>query len=186
MWNTRSGLGLAILSLVLGLVVAVPAVVAVPTRMLACCGPEARVAATGGRLPERPRQAVRETVRALRILHAWDRQRAAAYAEADPVALRRLYAPASRAGARDVQRLRSYAERGLVVRRLTVQVLHGELLARKARLLRVAVEERVARAVATPRGGGRSVVLPATSATEDVVTMVRVERRWVVRSVHRG
>lgn len=132
---------------------------------------------------------LRAEVRALRLLRAWDRRRAAAYAAGDAIELRRLYAPASRAGARDVATLRAYTSRGLVVEGITVQVLRARLRARSPTLLRLDVVDRVTGATAVtaaPGGGGsEAVALPAVRPTRRVITMVRAGPRWEVRSVRR-
>ena len=128
--------------------------------------------------------AERPVVRALRILRRWDRSRAAAYASGDVAALRRLYAPASVAGAADVRLLREYADRGLVVRGLAVQVVRAELVASSPTRLRLRVVERLAGG--TVVGPGPDVALPAGRAAPRVVTLVDAGGRWVVRAVRRG
>jgi hypothetical protein len=81
---------------------------------------------------------------ALAVLHQWDAQRAAAWAAADEAALRGLYVPGSSAGRADVGLLRSYTDRGLVVRRLVTQVFSIEVLRRTPGRLVVRVVDRVA------------------------------------------
>ena len=76
------------------------------------------------------------------MLHAWDADRAAAYARGDPGALRRLYAPGSRAGVRDQRVLQAYAERGLLVRGLRTQVLSLRVLGAGRHRLVVKVTDR--------------------------------------------
>jgi hypothetical protein len=128
----------------------------------------------------------RPAVRALRILRAWDRRRASAYAGGEPDVLRPLYARGSRAGARDVRVLRSYADRGLVVQELTMQVLEVRLLASSPGLVRLRVLERLAGGTIAEPGGGAGTALPTAEPRARVVTLVHEGGRWVVRAVRRG
>src|SRR3954453_19232105 len=57
------------------------------------------------------------------FLHSWDGRRAAAWAAADPAALRRLYVQGSPAGRADVAMLRAWRDRGLHVEGLRMQLL---------------------------------------------------------------
>src|SRR5262245_58817074 len=61
--------------------------------------------------------------RAVRLLRAWDRRRARAYAHGDLAALEALYVPRSRTGAVDRAVLRGYVERGLKVTGMRSQVI---------------------------------------------------------------
>lgn len=115
---------------------------------------------------------------AVAVLADWDRRRAAAYSAGDPVRLRGLYLPSSRAGAADVTVLRRYAARGLRVRRLRTQVLEAEVLGRRPGRLVLRVTERLAGAVAV--GRGVRVRLPEDRASRHTVTLVRRAGRWVV------
>ena len=135
-------------------------------------------------VPTETRPAVRPAVRALEILRRWDRLRAAAYAAGEPASLRRLYSPGSWAGARDVRLLRRYAERGLVVRELRMQVLDVEVLAAATGTLRLRVVERLAGA--TVVDGASQVALPTGRARSRVLTFDDVGKGWRVRSVRRG
>lgn len=129
----------------------------------------------------------RPAVRALAVLRRWDRSRAAAYASGDVAALRRLYAPGSWAGARDVRVLREYAERGLVVRGLRMQVLEAELLSGDPGVLRLQVVDRLARGVVTGPGQGRAPVqLQRSQPLTRVITFNDIGGRWAVRSVRPG
>jgi hypothetical protein len=129
-------------------------------------------------LPDRPE------VRALRVLHHWDRDRAAAFAAGDVRGLRRLYSRASRAGFKDAAVLRQYDARGLVVQTMKTQVLSVELLDRAERQLTLRIVERFAGG--TIRGRHVRTRLPAGVVTARVVRMVRPDDRWLVRGVRRG
>ncbi len=143
----------------------------------------ARTGATPAAAPERALPE-RDAIRALQVLHHWDRRRASAYAAGSPAALRRLYAPASSAGMRDVRRLREYAARGLVVEGLAPQVLDVELVERSATMVRLRVTDRLTGATAVT--GRREFVLPTDTPRTRVVTLVRHGPRWLVRSVRPG
>ncbi len=125
-----------------------------------------------------------QAVRVSRILGRWLDERASAYASTDVRAARSLYTRASRAGIADAAMLRAYADRGLVVRRLTTQILSVELLDREGRLLRLGVEARFAGGMV--RAGQARQPLPSGGVTRRVVTMVHVDGRWLVRGVRRG
>jgi hypothetical protein len=123
--------------------------------------------------------------RAAAVLHAWDADRAAAYARGDRAALRGLYAPGSRAGVRDLRVLQAYVERGLVVRGLRTQVLSLRVLTRSRNRLTLEVTDRLV--------GGRVVVgsarrdggvgLPRDAPTTRVVVLRHQAGEWRVRSV---
>ena len=76
-----------------------------------------------------PRRA--DLVVALEVLRHWDARRAAAWADADVRALRRLYVPGSGAGRADARLLEAYGARELVVRRLETQVFAVRVLERQ-------------------------------------------------------
>jgi len=122
-----------------------------------------------------------DTTSPLSVLRAWDRQRAAAYADGDPDALRALYRPGSDVGDRDVRLLRKYAARGLRVTGLQAQVLAADIRTRRPDRLVLAVTERVTGAVAV--GGGGRVRLPQGMPRDRVVVLVRRGDRWVVAAV---
>ena len=154
------------------------------------CGPDAHDPAarpgtdTMGLAPGHPAVAPRRpVVAAVKVLREWDHRRAAAYASGDARRLRALYARGSWAGARDVRTLRSYADRRLVVDRLDVQVLRAQLLRRGGQVLRLRVLDRVITTVTHPRGS--VTTLPVGVPAVRVVTMVKPQDRWVVRSVRR-
>ena len=121
----------------------------------------------------------------LRILCWWDRQRAAAYASGDVAELRALYAPGSRTGRRDVAVLRAYADRGLVVRGLLMQVLSCDISASGAGRIRLVVTDRVKGAVVV-RLAARdptAIRLPADQPSRREVTFVRRAGGWLVAEV---
>jgi hypothetical protein len=122
-----------------------------------------------------------DLVQALEVLHAWDTQRATAWAEVDAPALRSLYARGSPAGRADVRLLRAYAARGLVVRRIVTQVFAAKVLHRDGSAMRLRVFDRVAGGEmvhdghAVPLGSSRPV-------TRDIGLRV-ASGRWLVASV---
>jgi hypothetical protein len=121
---------------------------------------------------------------ALDVLHAWDHERARAYARGEPAALRALYVPGSVAGVRDVRTLRGYLRRGFRVEGLRMQLLAVRVLARRHGLWRLGVTDRVGHAVAV--GHGTVVPLPRDSTSTRTVTLVRRSGEWRVRSVVSG
>ena len=151
-------------------------VLLLPLLLLAGCAASAAI--------QRPAVGVAHTrpaVEALALLHRWDGRRSAAYAAGDPSRLRRLYSRGSWAGARDVRVLRAYADRGLVVDGLATQVLEVEVVERSDRVLRLRVVERFAGG--TVRSSRSEATLPSGRIRERVLTLVRGERGWVLRSV---
>ena len=161
------------------------AVAAAVVGLALLAGPAVLLLAAGDRSPVRPAAvdkpaAVDEP--ALRVLHAWDAQRATAYARGTPERLRNLYVDGSAAGAADVRLLRAYRARGLRVTGMRTQVLAADVLARRSDLLRIRVTDRLDRAVAL--GGGGRVALPRDAASTRVLTLMRGgDGRWRVSSV---
>jgi hypothetical protein len=113
------------------------------------------------------------------VLADWDERRAAAWAEGDVDALRRLYADGSRTGAADVRLLRHYVARGLVVEDLATQVLGLDVVKRSSSRLVLVVTDRVVggRAVG---GGAARIALPADRASTRGIELVRRGGRWLV------
>jgi hypothetical protein len=168
--RTRIALAVAVtlLSLAVGLVCCLDAP---GDRAVAAVGPPA---AAPAQLPE-----------GLRVLSTWDGLRAAAYASGDVGALRALYAAGSVTGRRDVAMLRAYADRGLVVRGMRMQVLACEITFSGPHRIRVLVTDRLRGAVVFP-GAARdptAVRLPADQPSRRVVTFVRRAGRWLVAEV---
>ena len=130
------------------------------------------------------RDGQRALARAARVLHAWDAGRAVAYARGDRAALRRLYVPGSRAGARDLRVLRAYAERGLVLRDLRTQVLALEVgTATPRRLMLQVTDRRVGGRAVTTRGGRAVLALPRDAPSTRVVDLHRWPGGWRVAAV---
>jgi hypothetical protein len=121
---------------------------------------------TGGRAQSGP----------LAVLHDWDARRAAAWADSDPRALARLYTARSTAGAADVALLQRYADRGLRVRRMRMQVLDARVLVLRPRALTLEVVDRLS--AATVETGGTSRRLPADQATTHRLELRLVGGRW--------
>ncbi|MCH1867469.1 hypothetical protein [Nocardioides sp. CFH 31398] len=117
----------------------------------------------------------------LDMLRAFDEARSRAWAEGDPAALERLYAPGSAAGAADVAMLTRYAERGLRVEGLRTQVLSAEV--RRATPVRrvLAVTDRVVGGAVTD--GQTSEALPVDAATTHRMTWRLVDGDWLLTSV---
>lgn len=129
--------------------------------------------------PEQPAGA--DSLSALGVLRAWDRARSDAWAAGDVAALAALYAPGSRAGARDREMLRRYLRRGLRVERLGTQVLAARVLRQGATTLVLLVTDRTVGGVVV--GVGLRVRLPEDRATTHRISLVRVGSDWLVRQV---
>jgi hypothetical protein len=118
---------------------------------------------------------------ALAVLRNWDVRRSAAWARGDAAAAGPLYTAGSAAGRRDRAMLRRYAERGLRVRGLRMQVLEASLLARSAGRIVLDVTDRVAGGVVV--GPGVRARLPTDRATRRIVVLRRVAGEWRVAAV---
>ena len=129
-------------------------------------------------LRPRPRS---DLVVASQVLHGWDARREAAWASADPAALRSLYVRGSGAGAADVRLLRAYDARGLVVRRIVTQVFALRVLHHDAAHLSLRVVDRVAGGVV--RDSTRTRALGTTRPVVRVVVLRRVAGVWKVAEV---
>lgn len=127
-----------------------------------------------------PSVTVTEAVASLAVLRDWDRARSRAWAHGDVPALRRIYLPESRAGAHDVAMLSRWVERGLRVRRMTMQVLSVELRVRTERRIVLVVTDRLAEAVAVPVGGGRSQALPRDGLTTRRLVFRLTRAGWLL------
>ena len=112
------------------------------------------------------------------VLAAWDRSRAAAWAEGDAGALSRLYVDGSRTGAADVRLLRHYRARGLTVTGLTTQVLALDVVDRTSSRLVLVVTDRVVGGRAV--GARTPVALPADRASTRRVVLTSEGGRWRV------
>lgn len=120
--------------------------------------------------------------RAVAVLAAWDRRRAAAWARDDRGALRSLYLPGSRAGRRDLAALTAYRVRGLRVRSMSRQVLAVRMRDRAPRVLRLVVTDRFAEGVVT--GAGERLALPSSRPATRTVVLRRVSGAWKVAEVY--
>ena len=117
------------------------------------------------------------------VLRSWDRARSRVWATGDVHGLRALYTPGSRAGRRDLEMLRSYRERGLVVAGLETQLLSVTELRRGATRWVLRVTDRIASATAAGHGLRRA--LPRDGATTATVVLRLLGERWRVASVSR-
>jgi len=119
-----------------------------------------------------------DLVKALEVLHEWDADRARAWAQADPDALRALYVRGSGAGRADVQLLRAYRARGLVVRRLVTQVFAVRVLRTTYASLRLRVFDRVAGGEVLEHG--MVTLLRSSRAVTRTITFRRDSATWRV------
>lgn len=127
---------------------------------------------------------VAAVVPAIDVLHRWDLRRSRAWAEGDVRALRRLYTPGSRTGRRDAAALTAYADRGLRVTGVRMQLLAVELRSSAEDAMVLLVTDRMTRAVA--RGGGHPVVLPRDEPSTWRVSLRLLAGEWRVAEVRRG
>ena len=120
----------------------------------------------------------------LTVLREWDRARSAAWARGDVAALRRIYLPGSRVGAKDVAMLSRWVDRGLRVRRMTMQVRSVHLRVQTERRIVLDVTDRLADAVAIPAGGGRPRALPRDEVTTRRLVFGSTRDGWVLAAVY--
>lgn len=114
--------------------------------------------------------------RAVDVLHAWDRRRAAAWAAGDVTALGKLYRPGSPAGQQDVAALRAWRDRGWRVSGVGRQVRELRVLSADTDVVRVRMSDRLVGAVA--RRGTTERHLPAGAFRHRVVQWRRVGGDW--------
>lgn len=140
--------------------------------------PDAEAPVFSAGAPGAPAQARRradrartEVARASAVLHAWDRERARAYARGDAPALRRLYLPGCPAGMSDLALLREYRSNGYHVRGLRMQLLRLVVLQRTPGHYRLRVTDRVHRALAVSEHN--RVLLPRDRSTTRVLDLRR-------------
>jgi hypothetical protein len=127
---------------------------------------------------------VTEAVASLAVLRDWDRARSSAWASGDVAELRRIYLQGSAAGVRDVAMLSRWVERGLRVRRLTMQVLSVDLRLRTEARIVLDVTDRLAGAVAVPIGGGRPVPLPRDGLTTRRLDFRLTAAGWLLAAAY--
>ena len=119
----------------------------------------------------------------LEVLHSWDAARARAWERQDRDALRGLYVRGATAGERDAALLASYAERGLRVVGLRMQLLAVEPVRRGPGLLVLRVTDRLVGArVDGPDG---RVALPRDEPSTRVMRFVRRDGAWLLDRVVR-
>ncbi len=125
-----------------------------------------------------------DRARALRILHGWDRRRAAAWASADGRAIEDLYTRRCAARRRDADMLRQWTERGLVVRSMQTQVRGLTLVSSAQKRIVLAVTDRLvgARAVVT-EDPEQVRSLPRDRWSSRRITLRRTPRGWRVAAV---
>lgn len=119
----------------------------------------------------------RPEVAAARVVHAWDAQRADAWASQDVGALRSIYTPRSAAGRADVAMLRAWRARGLRVEGLQTQLLSVSVRVQADDRLVVDLVDRVAGGVVVPGGSA----LPADRPTAHTLVLRRIAGEWRVR-----
>ena len=122
-----------------------------------------------------------EEAEAVAVLRAWDDRRTRAWAAADVAGLGRLYTADSRTGRNDRAMLQEYADRGLRVPGLRMQLLAVDVQSRSSRRLELLVTDRLAGGVAV--GHGVRVRLPTDRASTRLVTLVRAVGEWRVAEV---
>lgn len=151
-------------------------------------GPRIAVAPAETR-PRAAAAAPRPEVAVAAVLRSWDVQRAGAWAVGDMAGLGRLYVAGSAAGRADRAMLRAWVARGWVVRGLRTQVLALRLVDRSPDRLRIRVTDRVSGAQAVRLTPGVDDVrrgLPWDAPTSRVLTMRRIDGRWLMSSVRLG
>ncbi len=135
-----------------------------------------------GEAGARPNVAPRPAARALVVLRAWDRRRAAAWARDDPTALRALYLPGSSTGRRDVAMLAAYHRRGLEVTTMRRQVLDVTVRDRAARTLSLVVTDRLVEARVS--GRGLRAALPRSRPATRRIVLRHGRAGWRVAEVY--
>jgi hypothetical protein len=128
-----------------------------------------------------PATPVASRVDAIAVLRAWDQRRATAWASADPEAVSALYVAGSATGRADRTFLASYADRGLRVDGLAMQVMAVDVVAATADRLVLRVTDRVAMGVAV--GRGRRIPLPRDEPSTRRIVLVRDGTTWLVARV---
>lgn len=132
-----------------------------------------------------PRRTTRPAAGPAQVLAAWDRARAAAWAEADVAGLRELYVASSSAGQTDVAMLREWSARGLRVTGLETQVLSLRVRVETPDRLVLVVTDRVVGGEAVGQGAaGRAPVrLPRDQPSTRRVELEKVGGEWLMAEV---
>ena len=139
---------------------------------------------------DRPEQAAShdpsppDRTRALAVLRSWDSARAAAWRHGDVRALRRLYVAGSPAGRGDVALLRAYADRGLRVAGMRMQVASVDVEAITGDRIALRVTDRLVGATVTRRDRGLRLLQDRWSRRR--IVMVRMSDGWRVATVTPG
>ncbi|MPZ97052.1 MAG: hypothetical protein GEU96_19615 [Propionibacteriales bacterium] len=140
--------------------------------------PEGRPSGTAAPAPPRPAPAGEDWVA---VLAGLDAARAQAFAHRDEAALHRVYT----AGAADLEAdrrlLRRYAERGLTVHGLEMEVVDLRLLARHPDRAVLRVRDRVVGGTVVDQTG-RTTDLPDDSVSSHRITLVRGVGGWRIAS----
>lgn len=116
--------------------------------------------------------------RALKVLGRWDRERAAAWRHADPVALAALYTSGSRTGRRDVTDLERWRRRGIRVAGLRQQVSSVRRASSTGSELVLVVTDRTVGGVGV--GRGRRTQLPDSVWTTHRIRLRPSSAGWRV------
>lgn len=132
--------------------------------------------------PAEPTAATASDARAVDVLRAWDRARAAAWADGDAAALAELYVRGSTAGEQDVAMLRRWTERGLRVHGMRMQVLRVDVRTRSERRLVLWVTDRLTGAVAVRGSDDTTWRLPADRADTRRLVFRRTAGSWRLAS----
>ncbi len=141
------------------------------------------LAADGADSRSRPSSAAPVEPRAVRLLRAWDRRRAEAFARGDAAALSALYADGSRTGAADRSVLDGYLRRGLTVTHMTTQVLAAVVVGESGGRIEMRVTDVLVDAVVTDREG-RRWSLPRDQPSTRRVVLVQRDGRWLVAETY--
>jgi hypothetical protein len=131
--------------------------------------------------PPGPAAVADDRAGAVALLRAWDRARATAWREGDPGALAALYTPGARAGRADQRLLAAYAERGLRVEGMRMQVAEVEVVTARARRVELLVTDRLVGATAVRRR--TRTELPRDRWSRRRVVLVRAGEAWRVDRV---
>lgn len=115
--------------------------------------------------------------RALTAWRTWDAARAAAWRDADPAALARLYRPGAAAGRADVAALRAWSEAGWRVEGLTTRLVAVRRVARAGDGWRLELDAQVAPGAAAIRRDAR-LPLPRDPLRRRVIVLERVDAGW--------
>lgn len=115
------------------------------------------------------------------VLREWDRRRADAYARADAAALATLYTATSAAGRADLAVLGQYADRGLTVQGVQMQLIEVETVRTTPDRLVLDVTDRVRGAVAI--GEGTRVPLPGDLPSTRRLTFEQADGGWRISRV---